>query len=276
MKYLILLAAVLIAVAIYNYYHFAMRRVDSPEPRYRSQSRIIKIPYGQENIYGELLFPEGKKSDTLIIGSHGFNGSMIYFKNALGYRLSQEGYDVYVYDFINGSRHSKSGGYIEDMSALDEVKQLETVYAYFEDKYENIILAGESQGGLITTLAYGDMKDKTRALILYYPAYCAVSDAKKRIEDQKSNLFGIRFRSDYSKELSQIDLESAIRAIDIPVLLIHGDSDRTVDVSYAYWSQKLINDCELHVLQGKDHGFDQKGRIEASGYVSSFLKKIRK
>ena len=272
MKYILSAAVVLTAAGIFARYRFGMRPVNSDQKIYEEEKKIVRIPFGDRQIYGELLSPKGKKAKTLIIGSHGFNGSYIYFRQALGHLLSQEGYALYAFDFFNGSRRSRSGGVIEKMSALEETKQLIAVLRYFEKDYENVILAGESQGGLVSTLAFGQIKDRVKALILYYPAYCAVSDAVKRYEAGNTHeLFGIHFVSDYTKELISIDLDEAIRKIDVPCLLIHGDSDRTVDVAYAKKAKQLNPKIELHILAGKDHGFDQEGRVAAGTYVHDFL-----
>lgn len=273
MKILLIVVAVLCPVAIYNYYHRAMRRIHSPHKIYNTEVQKFHIDHEGGTIYGELLSPAGTKADTLVIGSHGFNGSMLYFKQALGYRLSEEGIAVFAYDFINGSRHSKSGGAIEYMSAKDEVAQLKTVYEYFKKDYESIVLAGESQGGLISTLAVNSLDVK--ALILYYPAYVAVTDARKRLAEGNNDMhFGINFKTDYTRELAEYDLESEIKAISVPVILIHGDKDRTVDVSYAYWACGLDENIELHIIKDNNHGLTQKGREEAAEYVSAFLKKM--
>ena len=103
----------------------------------------------------------------------------------------------------------------------------------------------------------------------------AVTDARKRLaEGNDDSHFGIKFRTEYTKELASYDLESEIKAISVPVILIHGDKDRIVDVSYAYWACKLDKDIELHIINDNDHGLTQKGREEAAEYVSAFLKKV--
>lgn len=274
MKIVLLIVIAALILPLYAYYRFAMRRVNSPHPSYSAVKEVIVIPYKDQKIYGELVYPKEKKADTLIIGSHGFNGSLIYYRQGLGYRMAQEGVAVYSYDFYNGSRHSKSGGTIEYMSAIDEKEQLETVFEYFKDKYKNIVLAGESQGGLVTTLALNDIQDQVKAAILYYPAYVAVDHAKQRMQDGSNTLFKITFKSEYTKELASIDLDKMIENINVPTILIHGDKDRTVDVSYAYKAKELNPKIELHIIKDNDHGFTQNGRVEASGYVSEFMKNL--
>ena len=273
MRYLLIPAVALGAAGACINSLFGIRRIPSGQKLYREKKEILRIPYRGKEIYGELLSPETGKPKALIIACHGFDGSLLYFKNALGYKLAQEGYALYAFDFINGSRHSKSGGSIRDMSAVDEKDQLLAVYDYFKERYENIILAGESQGGLIATLANAELQD-IRALILYYPAYCAIPDARKRLAAGETKHFGIDFRSDYTEELAGIDLSGCIRGISVPAILIHGDSDKAVDVSYAYKAKELCPQIELHILPGKDHGLDHAGRTEAAEYVGYFLKNI--
>ena len=261
-------------IAAYSYQHYALRRIHSPHKLYATINDTLKIPYGRQSIYGELITPKDHKADTLIIASHGFNGSMTYFKQSLAYYLAQEGYAFYAFDFINGSKHSKSGGKIENMSASDEVNQLKTVLDHFKKDYRHIVLAGESQGGLITTLAYDECREDANALILYYPAYCAPVEARKRLENKETSMFGFQIDSNYSEELSKINVEEKIRKISVPTLLLHGDNDKTVDVSYAYRAKELSPGIEMHILNGKDHGFDQEGRKKAAQYVGAFLKRL--
>lgn len=61
---------------------------------------------------------------------------------------------------------------------------------------------------------------------------------------------------------------------DKPVLILHGDRDYTVEVSYAEQAEKSFPDAELYILKGAGHGFYGRSFEEAVQYITLYLQDI--
>ncbi len=138
--------------------------------------KTLWIDNGDRRIFGKLCKPakaDGKQ--PIVIVSHGFNGThhfaQDYFKP-----LSDLGYQVYCFDFPCGSIHSQSDKNTMNMSIEDEVSDVQAIVKYFSKQKDidrkQIVLIGESQGGLVSALASARMPKAISQTILIYPAFC--------------------------------------------------------------------------------------------------------
>ena len=150
-----------------------------------AQEKELRIPYEEgKTIYGIFSTPtDDMTKHGVVIISHGFNGThhfgRDYFKT-----LNNLGYYVYAFDFPCGSVRSKSDNNTINMSVSDEKEALKTIVKYFKkqknvDK-KNIVLIGESQGGLVSALAASELKKQISHLILIYPALCIPDNWNER------------------------------------------------------------------------------------------------
>ena len=71
-----------------------------------------------------------------------------------------------------------------NMSVIDEKNVLKYIVRYFKKRKDvdskNIVLMGESQGGLVSALAAAELKNKISRLILVYPALCIPDNWNER------------------------------------------------------------------------------------------------
>ena len=51
------------------------------------------------------------------------------------------------------------------------------------------------------------------------------------------------------------------------MLLLHGDADSTVPLSYSEEAQKIIPDCEFHVIKDGGHEFFGQPFEDAMSYI---------
>ena len=56
-----------------------------------------------------------------------------------------------------------------------------------------------------------------------------------------------------------------------PDLIVHGDADKTINISYGIKASETYNNAKFISLHGEDHGFSAKGKIEATKEVYKFL-----
>ena len=243
----------------------------------------IKCPNSTYQIYGIAYIPnDGKEKHPLIIFSHELGNS---HTSGVGYaeRLSQIGYAVYVFDFYGGTvGGNQTGGNNTEMSVMTEVSDLEAVLKTaktwdFVDT-DNIILMGGSQGGAVTALTGVRHQDEIEGMILLYPALSLFSDIHERFSDLDSvpeqyDMFGgwITVGKKYAADVWDIDPYQELSRYQGKVLLLHGDKDNSVDISYSDRLSKVLPNVEYHVISGGGHEFFGQPFEDAVTYITSWL-----
>ena len=232
------------------------------------------------NIYGELYMPEGvHKKLPAIIYSHGFAGSYEY---GIDYakQLAKKGYAVYCFDFCGGSPSSQSDGSPLDMSIFTEQKDLEAVIEMirgldFFDK-DHTFLLGSSQGGAVSAITAAANQEKIKGIILLYPAFVLVDLAKElfdSVEDIPESYFyrWMTVGKTYFEKLLDYDIYDEIASYDKDVLIIHGDKDDIVPLSYSKKAVEVYSSANLEVIEGAGHGFYDDDFEEAMQYIENYL-----
>ena len=246
-------------------------------------TREIKCPNGDYQIYGIAYIPDdGKEKHPLIIFSHELGNS---HTSGVGYaeRLSQIGYAVYVFDFyggtVGGNQKKKKN---TEMSVMTEVSDLEAVLKTakswdFVDA-DKIILMGGSQGGAVTALTGVRHQDEISGMILLYPAFSLFSDIHERFSDLDSvpeqyDMFGgwITVGKKYAADVWDIDPYQELSQYRGKTLLLHGDKDNSVDISYSDRASKVIPNVEYHVISGGGHEFSGQPFEDAVSHITSWL-----
>ena len=252
--------------------------------KYTIQKVMCKSIEGK-NIYGIAYIPNGERDTKYptVIFSHGYSSSHM-FHYRYGCALAENGIACYCFDFCGGSNISKSDGKTTDMSVLTEKRELEAVLItaktwQFTDT-SNIFLCGESQGGFVTALTAVDHEKEIKGLVLLYPAF-HIPDAMRAkfpIKDSIKNVmdfpFNMKVGRCYVDAVYDMDAFAVTKNFNKRVLIIHGDCDRAVNVSYAERAAKSYPFADLKIIKGADHGFAVKEYKDlAIKYMSEFLQK---
>ncbi len=169
----------------------------------------------------------------------------------------------------------------QDLSFQDFVLDVEDIISYFRstEEFENIILAGHSQGSLVAILA---AKDKADALIslagaaepidsiivdqIYKQAPPLAELAKEAFNEMRdkgstsnySPMLENIFRKNvqpYMYSWMQYNPSEEIKNLEIPILLINGTSDIQVEKEQAEMLKKAKPDAILVILEGMNHIF---------------------
>lgn len=233
-----------------------------------------------KEIYGKIYMPKEEGSYPAIILSHGYNGCNEDFEEECKY-YAKNGYVAYAYDFNGGSTRSKSAGASTDMTIFTEKEDLLVVFDYIKkmdcvDK-ESIFLFGGSQGGLVTSLAAEELKCEVKAMMLYYPAFCIPDNWRENYSSVESipetiDFWGLKLGGNFFKAIREFYTFDNIGAFDKDVLLIHGDKDEIVPLSYSERAERHYKNAELVVLPGEGHGFTPEGGKKAMELVLEFMK----
>lgn len=264
---------------------FFPKPVPMGEKKYAVKAQRLMIPSGGHRLYGQLMLPkDGKEKHPTIICSHGFNGSYRYFRDGVGMCLAMSGYAVYCFDFYAGSIHGKSGGNTREMSVFSEREQLNDVIAFIQKQSfcdpDKLFLWGESQGAFVTAITAAQHTDDVRAIALFYPAFCLEDDFFKQyatLTDMPETVrwMGVPISRKYYEGLLDFDPYAEAGKFKRPVLIVHGNADKTVDLSYGKRAQAAYENARLEILPGEDHGFSANGKLKSAKLVYDFFEEMR-
>lgn len=242
-------------------------------------------------IQGTVFLPAETGDDKFPIAvvCHEFMANRL-FSFPYAYTLAQNGYAAFCFDFNGGGFFSQSDGKSVDMSVLTEKEDLTAVldFAKKQDytKKGDILLMGCSQGGLVCALTAAEMKDEICGLILQYPALSIPDDARKgsmimakfdpdNIPD-RLNCGPMKLGKQYVTDVIDMNVYQSISGYTGKVLLIHGDADTLVDISYSQKAfqvyQENGGDVDFKVIPGARHIFIKPSHIKMSqNYISEFV-----
>ena len=240
---------------------------------YRIEKLTLKV--GDDDIYGIMCLPNTEKETyPAVILSHGFGS------NAESCKPYAEIFAAYAFDFRGGGADSRSSGVTTEMSVLTEAEDLTAVLEqvrtldYVDES--RVFLWGASQGGFVSSYVAANRPDDVKALILYYPAFVLQDNARARYPNpddipEIENLWGTELGAIYSMDAMSFDIYETIGNYKSDVLIVHGDKDDVVPLSYSERAAAVYKSANLIVFKGGGHGFSE--RIdEAAAYSLDFLR----
>lgn len=246
---------------------------------YEVKIEELKIPNGENTIYGKIYYPDAEGKFPAVIMSHGYNGTNADFVTECKY-YAQNGYVSYAFDFCGGSGASKSTGKSTDMSVFTEKNDVIAIFNYFSEMdrvdKDKIFLFGGSQGGLVTALATEELGDKVAGMALYFPAFNIPDDWRKtyptadKIPDT-NDYWGLLLGRKFFEDIHDFQVFDNIGTYSKNVLILHGDKDAIVPISYANRAVDTYPNAELIIMNGEGHGFTPAGAAKAKEEVLKFL-----
>ncbi len=227
----------------------------------RNTTDTLWIDNGNRHIFG--LWHKPADANGLAIFVHGFNGT---HRDANKYRkvLAERGYQCYAFDFPCGSRHSLSDNNVSNMSVKDELSDLLAIIRHFRQEASidttNIILIGESQGGLASVLASAETPDAISRMVLIFPALCIPGTWADRYPEgtaipDTTRLWGVNLNRHYFEDVRELKPFDAIPHYTKPVLIIQGDKDPIVSMEDSQRARRMYKDAKLRIISGAAHGF---------------------
>ncbi|MBR2801392.1 MAG: alpha/beta hydrolase [Erysipelotrichaceae bacterium] len=232
-------------------------------------------------IYGVLHKPAGEGKRPLIIFAHELGNSHVS-GTRYGRHLIKEGFLFYTFDFCGGSaRPNRSDGSSTEMSILTEVQDLldviEEAKEWPEVDSEHILLLGGSQGAAVAALAAARIPEAIEALILMYPGFRTTDDlhrmfpSKEAIPEKYFFLDWIWLGKRYALDMWDVDVYQAIGHYKGPVLLLHGDQDEVIPLSYSERAAEIYEDCKYVIIPEGHHEFHYEAFAQARKEIDLFL-----
>lgn len=251
-------------------------------PTYTYRQQEIELDNQGQRIYGIAYIPDTENERvSLVICAHGLGGS--YHTNmAYAEQLASHGIAAYCFDFRGGGG-TMSDGDTTEMSVMTEVADLEIILGAaagwdFVDT-DKMVLLGTSQGGITSAIAAARHTDEVSGLVLMYPAFL-VSDA---IHEQFNSLEEVpdTFRFNwitagwsYAEDMWDYDVYAEIGNYTEKVLLMHGNMDGIVPISYSERAAEVYENADYFVIDGAGHGFSGSAFEEAVRYIFDYLQEI--
>ena len=195
---------------------------------------------------GSMFRPaEGERFPVAVV-SHEFMANRL-FTMRYARLLASLGYAAFCYDFSGGCIVGASQGRTTDMTVFTELEDLKAVIAYAKAQPyadpDRLLLMGCSQGGLVTALTAAEPETRAEAIILFYPALSIPDDARKgsmmsaRFDPadipETMRCGPMKLGRDYAASVLDLDPFSVIPAYRGDVLIVHGNADTLVDISYS-------------------------------------------
>ena len=256
---------------------------------------------GPLRLRGTLFRPAEGETFPVAVVSHEFMANRLFTMRYARF-LASLGYAAFCYDFSGGCIVGASQGRTTDMTVFTEMEDLKAVIAYakaqsFADP-DRLLLMGCSQGGLVTALTAAEPETQAEAIILFYPALSIPDDARKgsmmraRFDPadipETMRCGPMKLGRDYAASVLELDPFSVISAYRGDVLLVHGNADTLVDISYsrrAYDAYRgaaeaalqageiaVLPQIAFHEVDGAGHIFlKAKHNQDAVNAVTAFL-----
>lgn len=234
----------------------------------------------ENQIYGVVYIPQNAGQQIpAVIFSHGFGGNYQVGAQYAG-ALAKKGYVVYCFDFCGGSPGSRSDGSTLEMSIFTEQADLEAVIAMLQGldyvDNDNLFLMGTSQGGAVSAITAANHKEEIKGAILLYPAFCLVDQTKERfhrVDDIPDTYFSLYMTVGraYAENLLDYDIYEEIANYEKDVLILHGDADSIVPLSYSEKALEVYPSARLEIFPGAGHGFYGEDAQRAIALMLEYL-----
>jgi pimeloyl-ACP methyl ester carboxylesterase len=250
------------------------------------EKNIILNRIHKKSILIDTFYSENKTNQSIVIFCHGYKG----FKDWGAWNLMAESVANAGFCFVKFN-FSHNGGTMEnpidfpDLEAFGnnnytkELDDLNDVMDWVENNFDNnlyvntdqICLVGHSRGGGIAILKASEDKRITKLVTLasisdFGRRTATIGDLKEWKEEGVKYVLNGRtkqqmphyyqFYEDFKANEERLHIESAIKRIEIPMLITHGDEDTSVAIHEAKELHQWNPNSQLRIIEGADHVFN--------------------
>lgn len=245
-------------------------------------TKSVQIQGAVGTLQAELQIPALKADEKcpLVIIMHGvFSSKEFPILTEIADSLQEIGIASIRFDFDG---HGASDGEFVNMTVPLEVKDALAVYEYCKtlDFASSISLVGHSQGGVVTSLVAGELKDAVKSVVLLAPAAVMEDQTKAGMMmgvtfdpnnvPESITVFNHQVGREYLQSGQTLNIYERASAYTGPVCLIHGKADQVVPFSYSEKYDGVYQNSTLHLVEGETHLFDQQP-LTATRFAVGFL-----
>lgn len=258
--------------------------------------------FNKRPITMDISIPVSKTALPLIIFCHGFKGFKDWGHfNWVADSAAQQGLAFLKFNFSHNGINPDNLTELSDLEAFAEnnysieLFDLGKVIDYavenasvFNINPKDIYLVGHSRGGGIALLkAAEDKKVKKLALWASLSEFDSFFRPATIEEWQKNGVvyaenkrtgqqlpLNKQFYDDYLKNKSMLDVRKSAKMLEIPLLIIHGDQDESVNISHAEFLYNLVQHSIYIKVEGGNHTFGAKHPFDPETDGSEMLDEL--
>ncbi len=250
---------------------------------YEIETTRIRIPSNGNGLDAILTVPLSQEEKyPMVILTHGFMADYHDTEN-MAIALGKNGF-ASIRMSLTGSGESE--GLYQDTTFTTQKEDVINVLHYAKElditDTSHLFLAGKSQGGFASANAAIDVEEEIRAICLFFPAFCIPDDFRsgrvmfsefdtENVPDSIEMFPGFSVGRGMIEEGLAMDVFTHFPVIEKDVLIIHGDSDSIVPVTYSEQMARLYPSCELVIIEGGDHGFAGDDELRALDTMVKFF-----
>ncbi|MBI2085477.1 MAG: alpha/beta fold hydrolase [Candidatus Aenigmarchaeota archaeon] len=206
-----------------------------------------------------------KDDNSIVISAHGFGVDKNYWIiKELSKYLDKKEIASMRFDFMGVG---DSEGKVEDSNLEQMVDDLNAAVEHAKQRgYKKINVVAHSLGAMVAVLAATANKD-IHALTLLAPAVDIKHAIKKRKDTYKHTADGmvevakIKVKRGFLKNISR-DVYREAGKLKIPVLIVHGDADRSTDMKNAKkFFNRLKTKKKFVIVKNANHHFSKKKHL---------------
>lgn len=249
------------------------------------KNKILKGADGRAFLT-DVFFEKTAQKKPVVIFSHGFKGFKDWGAfNQIATQFAAAGIVFVKYNFSHNGTTLDHPMDFEDLTAFSqnnytkELQDLKAVMDFLEQEewqseidYSNIVLMGHSRGGGISILQAA--QDKRIAKVISWASVC---DYENRMPKEKASIWKERevvfvyngrtkqqmpmhfqLYEDFYTNKEKLDIPKAAKSLEMPVLISHGENDKTVLLSEGEKLHEWIPQSKLSVIPQADHVFNAK------------------
>lgn len=264
--------------------HFEWRVIDDPfSVTYRDQGqkktlRGVIVTSVSARIAQSRRTASGKR--PLIVCSSGLGETMEYCNWLVAHVTAPLGWPTLVYDASGIAANVVSTGPMTRMSALSEEHDLTRVMQYalhlpWVDTHR-IVLAGQSQGGLVSVRYAAQHPSHVWRIALEFPALnipnlVRYAFPSQEVVPQYVGFMGFQLGRTYATDVWAWKPWDDAQHVDAPVLIEQGEADPIVDPAVSYRTVGSIPNARLVLIPHEKHGFSDEGRMTSAARIARFL-----
>ncbi|WP_179317246.1 alpha/beta hydrolase family protein [Winogradskyella undariae] len=249
---------------------------------------IILKREGKKSILIDTFYSEEKTNQPIVIFCHGYKGFKDWGAwNLMAEHIAGEGFCFIKFNF------SHNGGTVDnpidfpDLEAFGnnnytkELEDLNDVIDWSQEHFKNnsaintteISLIGHSRGGGIAIIKASEDSRITKLITLasvsnFENRFGSETEIKtwkekgvKYVQNGRTKQempHYIQFLEDFEANKERLHIESATKSLELPVLIIHGDKDTSVNINEAYNIYEWSKNNQLEIVENADHVFNTK------------------
>ncbi len=250
---------------------------------YEIEQTEVEFPSRDVTLTGILTVPQNDQEKyPIAILTHGFMGDT-RDTNHLAEYLGKHGIVALQ---INLMGSGTSGGLYVDSDFTTQPDDILNALAYAKTldvvDTKNIFLVGKSQGGFDSGLAALQCEEEINGLCMWFPALCIPDDFRSgkvmtKTFDVNDIPDSVVMREGYEVSKGMIEQAMAMHIEEIfpnfskDVLIIHGEKDPIVNISYSLQIAPLYPHATLIIIPKGVHGFSGQNELDALAYTYTFI-----